>query len=203
MGRYRGPKHKRARREGVNLTGTSSPSLQRRLRVPPGRARPRQRQSEYAIRLRAKQRVKRQYGLMERDFRRYFTEAGRMPGDTGNNLLLLLEQRLDTVVYRLGFARTRPMARQLVNHGHILVNHRRVNTPSYRVALGDIIQLTDKATDIPAVQEELATSPSRLPSWLMREGSLGRVIGTPKRGEIDPDIYEHLIVEFYSRWREG
>jgi small subunit ribosomal protein S4 len=143
--------------------------------------------------------VKRQYGILERDFRRYFTEASRMPGDTGKNLLLLLEQRLDTVVYRLGFARTRPMARQLVNHGHVLVNHRRVNIPSYRVALGDTIQLTDKATDIPVVREELVMSPVRLPSWLTREGNLGRVIGTPQREEIDQDIYEHLIVEFYSR----
>lgn len=199
MARSRGPTHKRARREGVNLTGTSSPSLQRRLRLPPGQARPRRRHSDYAVRLRAKQRVKRQYGMMEREFRRSFAQASRMPGDPGTNLLLLLEQRLDTVVYRLGFARTRPMARQLVSHGHILVNHRRVNIPSYRVAPGDTVQLTEKATDIPVVREEMETSLVRLPSWLMREGSLGRVIGTPKREEIDPDIAEHLIVEFYSR----
>lgn len=112
---------------------------------------------------------------------------------------MLLEHRLDTVVYRLGFARTRPMARQLVNHGHVLVNERRVNIPSSRVQVGDIIQLTEKAMRIPVVQEELAMSPARLPSWLMREGSVGRVIGAPQRSEIDPDIRENLIVEFYSR----
>jgi small subunit ribosomal protein S4 len=142
--------------------------------------------------------VKRQYGMLERDFRRYFAEARTMPGDTGENLLLLLEQRLDTTVYRLGFARTRSMARQLVNHGHVLVNHRRVNIPSYRVAPGDIIQLTDKATQIPVVWEQLAMSPVRLPSWLVREDSLGRVIGTPRREEVDAGIREQLIVEFYS-----
>jgi small subunit ribosomal protein S4 len=179
MVRYRGPKHKLSRREGVNLTGTTSPSLQRRLGVPPGQARPRQRQSEYAMRLRAKQRVKRQYGMLERDFRRYFEQASKMPGDTGENLLVLLKHRLDTVIYRLGFARTRPMARQLVNHGHVLVNERRANIPSYRVQVGDIIQLTEKAVWIPVVQEELAMSPARLPPWLMREGSVGQVIGPP------------------------
>jgi small subunit ribosomal protein S4 len=199
MARNRGPRHKLARREGVNLTGTSSPSLQRRLRVPPGQARPHRRQSEYGIRLRAKQRVKRQYGMLERDFRRRFEQASRTPGNTGENLLFLLERRLDTVVYRLGFARTRPMARQLVNHRHILVNGRRVNIPSYRIQPGDIIQLTEKASEIPVVKEELAAPPARLPSWLTRENGIGRVIGDPQRGEIDPDIREDLIVEFYSR----
>lgn len=199
MARYRGPTHKLSRREGVNVTGTTSPSLQRRLRVPPGQARRPQRPSEYAIRLRAKQRVKRQYGLLERTFRRVFAEARRMPGDTGHNLLFLLEHRLDTVVYRLGFAHTRPMARQLVTHQHVLVNGRRVTIPSYSVQVGDTIQLTAHAGEIPGVREALATRPARLPSWLMREGVVGQVIGTPQRGELDPDIREQLIVEFYSR----
>lgn len=199
MARYRGSTHKMSRREGVNLTGTASPSLQRRLRVPPGQARQRQRPSEYAVRLRAKQRVKRQYGLLERTFRRVFGEARHMPGDTGHNLLFLLEHRLDTVVYRLGFAHTRPMARQLVTHRHVLVNGRRVNIPSYRVQVGDIVQLTEKALEIPGVQDTLTEPPARLPSWLVREGTVGRVIGTPQRDEIDPDIREQLIVEFYSR----
>jgi small subunit ribosomal protein S4 len=199
MPSYRGPKHKSSRREGVNLTGTTSPSLQRRLQVTPGQARSRRRQSEYDLRLRAKQRVKRQYGMRERDFRRYFEEASRMPGDTGENLLFLLEHRLDSAVYRLGFAHTRPMARQLVNHGHVLVNGHRVNIPSYRVALGDAVQLTDKAMEIPIVREELATPSTRLPSWLARAGNVGRVVGTPRREEIDPDIRVNLTIEFYSR----
>jgi len=198
MARYRGPKHRLSRREGVNLTGTTSPSLQRRLRVPPGQARPQRRQSEYARRLRAKQRVKRQYGMLERDFRRYFEEASRMPGDTGENLLFLLEHRLDCAVYRLGFARTRPMARQLVSHGHV-VNGHRVNIPSYRIALGHTIQLTDKAMQIPVVREELATPPVRLPSWLTRQDNVGRVIGLPQREDIASDIQVNLIIEFYSR----
>jgi small subunit ribosomal protein S4 len=199
MARYRGSTHKLSRREGVNLTGTTSRSLQRRLQVLPGQARPRGRPSEYAIRLRAKQRVKRQYGVLERGFRRYFEVARRMPGNTGHNLLRLLEQRLDTVVYRLGFALTRPMARQLVTHRHVLVNGQRVNIPSYRIQVGDIVQLAEKALEIPGVQDALTIPPTRLPSWLMREGSVGRVVGTPQRGEIDPDIQEQLIVEFYSR----
>jgi small subunit ribosomal protein S4 len=199
MARYRGSTHKMSRREGVNLTGTTSPSLQRRLRVPPGQARRQQRPSEYAVRLRTKQRVKRQYGMLERPFRRAFAEARRMPGDTGHNLLFLLEHRLDTVVYRLGFAHTRPMARQLVAHRHVLVNGRWVNIPSYRVQIGDTIQLTEKATEIPGIHDALTMPLTRMPSWLMREGSVGRVIGTPQRGEIDPDIREQRIVEFYSR----
>ncbi len=188
-----------SRREGVNLTGTTSPSLQRRLHVPPGPARRPQRPSEYAIRLRAKQRVKRQYGLRERTFRRVFGDAHRLPGDTGHNLLCLLERRLDAVVYRLGFAHTRPMARQLVSHRHVLVNGQQVNIPSYRVQVGDLIQLTAHATAIPGVHDALTRPPARLPSWLVREGPVGRVIGTPQRGEIDPDIQEQRIVEFYSR----
>jgi small subunit ribosomal protein S4 len=199
MARYRGPTHKLSRREGVNLTGTTSRSLQRRLQVLPGHARPRRRPSEYAIRLRAKQRVKRQYGVLERSFRRYVKVARRMPGNTGHNLLRLLEQRLDTIVYRLGFALTRPMARQLVTHRHVLVNGQRVNIPSYRMQIGDTVQLTEKALEIPGVRDALPIPPAGLPSWLRREGNSGRVVGTPQRGEIDPDIQEQLIVEFYSR----
>jgi small subunit ribosomal protein S4 len=137
--------------------------------------------------------------MLERTFRRAFGEARHMPGDTGHNLLFLLEHRLDTVVYRLGFAHTRPMARQLVTHRHVLVNGWRVNIPSYRVQVGDIIQLTEKATEIPGVHDALTMLPTRMPSWLMREGTVGRVIGTPQRGEIELDIQEQLIVEFYSR----
>jgi small subunit ribosomal protein S4 len=177
----------------VNLTGTTSPSLPRRRHVLPGQARPR-RPPEYAQRLRAKQRVERQYGMLEREFRRLFERAGRMPGDTGANLLALVEQRLDTLVYRLGFARTRPMARQPVGHGHLLVNGRRVDIPSYRVQVGDVVQLTPRATAIPTVREALAAAPARLPSWLTREDGVARVIGEPWPGEMDPDIRAALIV---------
>jgi ribosomal 50S subunit-recycling heat shock protein len=136
--------------------------------------------------------------MLERNFRRYFEQASKMPGEMGANLLSLVEHRLDTVVYRLGFARTRPMARQLVSHGHVLVNERRVNSPSYRVRIGDVTHLTARATEIPVVQEEFAMAPARLPSWLMREDGIGRVVGEPQRGEMDPDIRTDLYVEFYA-----
>lgn len=197
MARYRGPIHKLSRREEVNLTGKASESLKRRLGVPPGGGRPR-RMSDYAVRLRAKQRVKRQYGIMEKQFRRLFEEARRHHGLPGENLLALLERRLDNVVYRLSFARTRAMARQLVGHGHVLVNGKRVTVPSYTVQEGDMITLEDEAWNMPLVQQELQQGRS-LPSWLTREDRIGRVIGTPRREEIDPDIREDLIVEFYSR----
>ena len=199
MARYTGPKHKLSRREGVNLTGTTSPSLVKRLGVPPGPRRRRGRPSDYALRLRAQQRVKRQYGTLERAFRRCVGEARRMPGETGDNLLQLLERRLDSVVYRLGFARTRPMARQLVNHGHILVNARKVTIPSYRVKVGDVLALTPRAMAIPGVQEAVALSPAYLPAWLTRAGGQGGVVSTPRRTDIEADIREDLIVEFYSR----
>ena len=157
MARYTGPKHKVSRREGVNLTGTTSPSLTKRLGVPPGAQRRRGRPSDYAVRLHAKQRLKREYGMLERAFRCYVEEASRMAGDTGYNLLQLPERRLDSVIYRLGFARTRPMARQLVSHGHVLVNEQRVTIPSYRVKVGEVISLTPRATEIPQVQEALAS----------------------------------------------
>jgi small subunit ribosomal protein S4 len=145
--------------------------------------------------------VKRQYDMLERDFRRYVMKAGGMPGHAGKTLLLLLEQRLGTVGHRLGSACTRPRARQLVNRGHLLVNHRGVHIPSGGVARGDPILLTEQATNIPVVREELVMSPVRLPFWLTREGNLDRVSGTPQREEIDPGIAEPLIVEVHSRSR--
>ena len=200
MARYRGPKHKLSRREGVNLTGTTSPSLADKLSNPPhARGRGRRRHSEYEVRLRAKQRVKLQYGAMEKQFRRFFEAASRMPGPTGVNLLQLLERRLDNAVYRLGFARTRPMARQLVSHGHVRVDDKRVDIPSYILKPGAVITLDPTALRMPVVQEELKTSRGPLPSWLERDGNAGRVMGFPRREDSDADIREDLIVEFYAR----
>ncbi len=200
MAKYTGPKHKRSRREGVNLTGTTSTSLERRLDVPPGgkKSTRRRNPSDYAMGLRAKQRVKREYGMMERQFLRFFEEARRKRGSTGLNLLQLLERRLDNVVYRLGFARTRPMARQMVNHRHILVNGKVLNIPSYLVQVGDVVELDEVARKMPYVQEELESGRA-LPSWLTREGMTGRVTGTARREDLAPDISEDLIVEFYAR----
>ena len=198
MARYKGPKFKLARREGVNVTGTTSPRLEQVLNIPPGgRKRPRKR-TDYGVRLRAKQRVKSQYGVSEKALRRFFSQAQRMPGPTGLNLLQLLERRLDNVVYRLGFARTRPMSRQIVGHGHVLVNEKRVNIPSYLIKAGDMIQLTDAGREIPVIKEELGARPLTA-SWLQRDGTSGRATGMPQRNDIDADIREDLIVESYAR----
>jgi small subunit ribosomal protein S4 len=200
MARNLGPKHKLSRREGVNLTGTTSASLQRRMDVPPGGVRNiHRRPSDYAIHLRAKQRAKREYGMTEQQFFRFFKEARKMPGPTGLNLLQLLERRLDNTVYRLGLARTRPMARQLVSHRHVLVNSQRINIPSYQVKPGDVITLDERALRMPLVQEELEARRMPLPSWLAREGNAGRVVALPKREDSPADISENLIVEFYAR----
>jgi small subunit ribosomal protein S4 len=200
VARYRGPKHKLSRREGVNLTGTTAPSLAAKLSYPPRvRGRRRRNRSDYEVRLRAKQRVKRQYGTLEKQFRRFFEEASHMPGPTGVNLLQLLERRLDNAVYRLGFARTRPMARQLVSHGHVRVNDKRVDIPSYILKPGEVITLAPTAVRMPVVQEELKTRRRPLPSWLERDGDAGRVTGLPRREDSDADIREDLIVEYYAR----
>ncbi len=122
-----------------------------------------------------------------------------MPGPTGENLLQLLERRLDNAVYRIGLARTRPMARQLVSHGHVRVNDKKVDIPSFLVKPGDAITLTSDALRMPVVQEELRTGRRVLPSWLERSDGGGRVIGYPRREDSDADIREDLIVEFYAR----
>ena len=197
MARYTGPKFKLSRREGVNITGTTSPRLEKVLKTPPGGTK-RGRRSEYGVRLREKQRVKHEYGMLERDFRRFFEAAEKKPGPTGVNLLQMLERRLDNVIYRLGFGRTRPFARQLVSHGHVKVNGKRVNIPSYQVHSNDTIELQPAATRMPTVQEDMETR-GVVAEWLERDGSTGRVTRLPRREDIDPAIKENLIVEFYAR----
>lgn len=200
MGRDRESKHKRSRREGRDLFGTGGESLARRLGRPPGMHgdRPQRRQSDYARQLREKQMVKRMYGLRERQFRRMFRIAQRARGQTGQALLALLERRLDNVVYRLGFARTRPQARQFVSHGHVLVDGRRVNIPSYLVQPGQMVSLDTSIRDVPDVQDLTEYHPE-VPAWLERMDGAGHVLREPQRQEIGPDIEEQLIVEFYSR----
>ena len=200
MGRDRGSKHKRSRREGRDLFGTGGESLARRLGRPPGMHTDRQqrRQSDYAKQLREKQMVKRMYGLRESQFRRMFRLAQRSRGQTGQALLALLERRLDNVVYRLGFARTRPQARQFVSHGHVLVDGRRVNIPSYLVRPGQMVSLGISIRNVPDVQD-LAEYHADVPGWLERMDGAGQVLRIPDRREIDLDIEEQLIVEFYSR----
>ena len=200
MGRDRKPKHKLSRREGKDLFGTGNPSLQRRLNQLPGMhgRKPTRRVSVYAEQLREKQKVKRMYGLREEQFRRSVRLALKSREQTGLALLKLLERRLDNVVYRLGLAHTRPQARQFVTHGHIRVDGKRANIPSYLVEPGQEIQMKESALQIPDVQDLAETKPP-VPGWLEKRNGGGVVLREPNRDEIDPDIQEQRIVEFYSR----
>ena len=163
----------------------------------------RKKKSEYALQLSEKQKVKFVYGIMEKQFRSYYEKATRMPGKTGDNLLILVERRLDNVVYRLGFANTRREARQLVNHGHFTVNGKRVNIPSYLVSVGDVIEVAEKSRS--SVKFKRLTGEDAvmvtLPQWLEREKNTlrGTVVKMPAREDIDLPIEEHLIVELYSK----
>lgn len=203
MARYTGPKTKIARRYGVALFGPSK-ALERK-NYPPGIHGPkgsRRKQSEYAVALGEKQKLRHQYGLMERQFRRYFETALSKRGVTGETLLQLLETRLDNVVFRLGFANTRRAARQLVSHGHVQVNGRNVNVSSYNVRSGDTVTLREKPKS-----RQLATRHMQLtqivpvPDWLTvnRDAFSGQVARVPSREEIAPVVNEQLIVELYSR----
>ena len=162
----------------------------------------RKKKSEYAIQLNEKQKVKFVYGILEKQFHMYYEKASRMPGKTGENLLTLVERRLDNVVYRLGFAMTRREARQLVNHGHYTVNGKRVNIPSYTVNVGDVIAVCENscsATRFKKMKEDDAFVAA--PKWLERDKNTlsGKVIALPARDDIDFEIAENLIVELYSK----
>lgn len=206
MARYTGPKNRLARREGIDL-GMKTPgskahaSLLRRLTIIPGQhgSRGKRKLSGYGIQLREKQKVRRLYGVLERQFRKYFKRALKFKGNTGEMLLQQLERRLDTIMYRLGLAPTRAAARQLVTHGHVLVNEKKVSIPSYQVEVDDIIMLKGKALEIPAVKKLLEEKNPQLVPWLERKGAVGKVAKLPERSEIPEDINEQLIVEYYSR----
>ncbi|ACB83821.1 30S ribosomal protein S4 [Natranaerobius thermophilus] len=209
MARYQGPVCRLCRREGTKLflkgerCYTDKCAIDKKAYAP-GQHGPtrRSKQSEYGMQLREKQKARRIYGVLENQFRRYFREADRKKGITGQTLLRLLETRLDNVVYRMGFAASRAEARQFVNHGHIMVNGKRVNVASYEVKPGDEVVVREKSRDIPRVQElkELAEG-YRVPEWLEadHENFTGRVVRYPEREEIDVPVEEHLIVELYSR----
>jgi small subunit ribosomal protein S4 len=203
MARFTGPKTKVARRYGAPLFGPSK-ALERK-NYPPGIHGPkgsRRKQSEYAIALGEKQKLRYQYGLMERQFRRYFETALKRRGVTGVTLLQLLETRLDNVVYRLGFANTRRGARQLVGHGHVKVNGRKVDVSSFNVKTGDVISVREKPNSRQLATRNLdLTQITPVPDWLTvnREGLSGQVARIPSREEIAPIVNEQLIVELYSR----
>ena len=206
MARYSGPKNRLARQEGSDLglktVGSKShASLLRRLNVPPGQHGPKgkKKQSDFGLQLREKQKAKRIYGVLERQFRNYYIEALKTKGNTGEALLQQLECRLDNVVYRLAFAPTRAAARQLISHGQVLVNNKKMSFPSYQIRVGEVVILNSIALNIPVVKKLLAEEKPILPSWLERKAAAGRIARLPSREDIDADINEQLIVEFYSR----
>lgn len=200
MARYRGPKDRLSRREGVDLFGKGAKLT--RLNITPGVHGPRGmrgRTSQYGKQLREKQKVKRLYGLVEHQFRKYIEKAFQSRGNTANRLFELLESRLDNTVYRLGFAATRSQARQMVGHRHILVNGKVLNIPSYQVKKGDTVMLNKKATNIPKVEELLKDEEWKAPEWLQRKGGAGKVVRVPSREDINEPIEDQDIIEFYSR----
>lgn len=200
MARYTGPKWKLSRRLGVSLSGTGKELAKRPYA--PGQHGPTQRKklSEYGIQLQEKQKLRHMYGVNERQFRRIFDDAGKLSGILGENFMILLESRLDNLVYRLGLARTRRGARQLVNHGHVTVNGNKVDIPSYRCKVGDVIGVREKSRDLQVVKEALEDR-TYLPGYLsFDENNLeGTYTRLPERGELPAEIAETLIVEFYSR----
>ena len=166
------------------------------------KAQVRKKQSEYGMQLNEKQKVKFIYGVLEKQFRLYYERAEKMPGITGENLLAILEQRLDNVVFRLGFAMTRREARQLVNHGHVTVNGRKVNIPSFQVKPGMVISLTEKGRSMQKVKENIEDNAFRpAPKWIEydKNNMTAKIVAVPARDDIDMPIEEHLIVELYSK----
>ncbi len=203
MARYRGPKQRISRRYGVPIFGPSK-ALERRNYGPGqhGLRKGRRKKSEYALALAEKQKLRYQYGVLEKQFRRYYEEAARRRGITGETLLQMLETRLDNVLYRMGFASTRRAARQFVGHGHVLVNGRRVDIPSFRVKAGDKIVVSDSQKSQLLAQRFTDASQARpIPDWLVvdRDKLNGQVMREPTREEVDPMVNLQLVVELYSR----
>ncbi|WP_170007943.1 30S ribosomal protein S4 [Bacillus fonticola] len=200
MARYTGPSWKLSRRLGISLSGTGK-ELDRRPYAP-GQHGPNQRRkiSEYGLQLQEKQKLRHMYGLNERQFRSLFDIAGRLQGKHGENFMILLETRLDNLVYRLGLARTRRQARQLVNHGHIVVDGGRVDIPSYRVQPGQVITVREKSRNLDIIKEAVENN-SFVPEYVTFDGEKleGTFSRLPERTELPAEINEALIVEFYSR----
>jgi small subunit ribosomal protein S4 len=208
MARYTGPLCRICRRESEKLflkgdrCYTDKCGIERRRYTPGMHGQTRRKLSDYGLQLREKQKLKQVYGVLERQFKRYFHMAERMRGVTGGILLQLLERRLDNVVYRLGFAANRRQARQLITHGHFTVNGRKVTIPSYLVRVGDLISPKESSTKLGVIQESVAKAEHRgFPSWLeMNVDTLkGKVLHLPKREEIALPVQEQLIVELYSK----
>ncbi len=201
MARYTGPTHKQCRRARQPLCQSKKCAADKRPYPPGEHGRGRVRESDYLIQLREKQKLRAMYGVLERQFRRYYKQAAQQVGITGDNLLRILESRLDNVVYRSGLAQTRPQARQLVNHGHFKVNGKKVDIPSYQVRGGDVVTLKERSRDLIIVQHSIDTLDHALPEWLDVNSDDRRiaVVELPNRAQIDTPIQEQLIVELYSK----
>lgn len=208
MSRYTGPVCRLCRAEGTKLflkgdrCYTEKCSLNRKNHRPGQHGQRRTKVSEYGLRLREKQKLRRFYGMNENQFRRFYQQATKMAGQTGHNFLQLLERRLDNVVYRMGIGNSRRQARQIVLHGHIMVNGRKVDIPSYLVRQGDRIAIAEGSRDIPVIKENVEVAGSRtLPGWLAFDAEKyeGSVLMVPDREHIDVPVKEQLVVEFYAR----
>ena len=206
MARYRGPREKLSRREGVELflkgerLAAGKSALERRPYPPGQHGRIRQRQSEYRVQLREKQKARRYYGVLEKQFRIYYDKASRQPGITGENLLRMLECRFDNVLVRLGFAASRRQARQLIRHGHWAINGRRVDIPSYQVRESDVITFKP-GSDAETVIRDATELVAQVPAWLQADHDqlTAKVLRKPERAEIAAPVQEQLIVELYSK----
>ncbi len=200
MARYTGPKRRLSRREGLPLTSKDIKYMEKKGTIPPGQhgVRMRRRVSEYGTQLREKQKAKRLYGILEKQFKNYYEKASKIKGSTGLSLLQLLETRLDNVVYRLGFTKSRYEARQFVSHGHIQLDNQKVTIPSAKVCIGQTIALSEKMRDNTQVKKTLEGLED-LPEWLERKATVGKILRIPNRDEMEQSIDEQMIVEYYSR----
>ena len=200
MARYTGPSYKQSRRVGFSLTETGK-ELAKRPYGPGQHGKDRKgKPSDYSNQLKEKQKLRFMYGVNERQFRKTFDEASKMAGVHGTNFLILLESRLDNLVYRMGFATTRRGARQLVNHGHITVNGNKVDIPSYRVKVGDVVAVKENSKEHPAIKAALEKVTKRVEFVTFDDKKLeGKLVRLPERSELNADINESLIVEFYNR----
>ena len=201
MARYTGPRHKACRRARTPLCQSKKCPVDRRPYPPGDHGRGRIRESDYLIQLREKQKLRTMYGVLEKQFRRYYHMAARQPGVTGENLLRLLETRLDNVVWRSGLAATRPQARQLVNHGHFEVNGSKVDIPSYHVRKNDVVTIKEASKELLVVQHSVDTLGFTIPEWLDVDHTARKVVirDLPSRAQIDTAINEQLVVELYSK----
>lgn len=200
MSRYTGPAYKKSRRLGFSTLETGK-ELAKRPYAPGVHGQDRRRKlNDYGIQLQEKQKVRIMYGLTEKQFRKTFDKASKIKGKTGENLLVLLESRLDNIVYRLGMARTRRSSRQIVNHGHILVNGKKVDIPSYSCKIGDVITIKEKSLNHPAIVDALEVNLNTVAFVEFdKKKKVGKFVRLPERSELNQEINEQLIVEYYNR----